>query len=169
MAINDNYELFLSVIETNKGIIYKVANSFCRDIEDRKDLAQEIILKLWKSFETYDEQFKHSTWIYRISLNVAISFYRKEKSRSKINVPLSENIFSIADFENNKNAEQKAFYLTQFLSELKELDRALMLLYLEERTHKEIAEIIGITETNVATKIARIKTILKQKFSQIET
>ena len=169
MTINDNYELFLSVIETNKGIIYKVANSFCRNIDDRKELAQEIILKLWKSFETYNEQFKHTTWIYRISLNVAISFYRKEKSRSKINAPLSENIFNIADLESNKNAEQNAFFLAQFLSELKELDRASMLLYLEERSHKEIAEIIGITETNVATKIGRIKTILKQKFSQIET
>ena len=135
----------------------------------RKDLAQEIILKLWKSFETFNEQFKHSTWIYRISLNVAISFYRKEKSRSKINAPLSENIFNIADFQDNKPAEQNVFFLTQFISELKELDRALMILYLEERSHKEIAEIIGITETNVATKIGRIKTILRQKFSQRET
>lgn len=168
MTTNDNYELFLSIIEANKGIIYKIANSFCRDIDDRKDLAQEIILKLWKSFATYNEQFKHSTWIYRISLNVAISFYRKEKSRNTINLPLSENIFNTADFENNAHAEQKSFFLNQFLSELKELDRALMLLYLEERSHKEIAQIIGITETNVATKIARIKTILKQRFSQVE-
>jgi len=168
MTINDKYELFLTLIETNKGIIYKITNSFCSDSDDRKDLAQEIILKLWKSFETYNENFKHSTWIYRVALNVAISFYRKEKSRSKINVPLSGNIFNIADFETTKTEEQKAFFLTQFLSELKELDRALMLLYLEEKNHKEIAQIIGISETNVATKIGRIKTILKQKFSQIE-
>ena len=167
MTINENYELFLSIIETNKGIIYKVANSFCRDIEDRKDLFQEIILKLWKSFDTYNEQFKHSTWIYRISLNVAISFYRKEKSRGKLNAPFSENIFNISDFQDSKHPEQNAILLTQFISELKELERALMLLYLEERSHKEIAEIIGITETNVATKIGRIKAILKQKFSQI--
>lgn len=169
MTINDHYELFLSIIETNKGIIYKVANSFCWDIDDRKDLTQEIILKLWKSFETYNGQFKYSTWIYRISLNVAISFYRKEKSRSKINTPLSEYIFQIADFEHNNNTDQNTFFLTRFIFELKELDRALMLLYLEERSHKEIAEIIGITETNVATKIGRIKSILKQKFSQVET
>lgn len=169
MTKNDNYELFLSMIETNKGIIYKIANSFCRDIDDRKDLAQEIILKLWKSFETFNEQAKHSTWIYRVSLNVAISFYRKEKSRSKINVPFSETILTIAGFENHASAEQKAFFLNRFLSELKELDRALLLLYLEEKSHKEIAQIIGITETNVATKIGRIKKILKQKFSQTET
>lgn len=168
MVRNDNYKLFISIIEANKGIIYKVTNSFCRDIDDRKDLAQEIILKLWKSFETYNEQYKHTTWIYRISLNVAISFYRKEKSRNNINIPLSNNVFNIVDFEYDKNSEQKVFFLTQFLAELKELDRALMLLYLEERNHKEIAEIIGITETNVATKIGRIKTLLKVKFSQIE-
>ncbi|MCW3086318.1 MAG: DNA-directed polymerase specialized sigma subunit, sigma24 [Bacteroidetes bacterium] len=167
MTINDKYESFLSVIESNKGIIYKVAKSFCKDMEDRKDLVQEIILKLWKSFETYDEQFKHSTWIYRISLNVAISFYRKEKSRNKINAPFSESIFNVADFQDNKETEQNAVFLTRFISELKELDKALMLLYLEEKSHKEMAEIIGITETNVATKIGRIKTVLKQKFSQI--
>lgn len=167
MTINDKNEFFISIIETNKGIIYKVAISFCKDIEDREDLVQEIILKLWKSYETYNEQFKHSTWIYRISLNVAISFYRKEKSRNKINHPFSEGIFNITDFQDNQHSEQSAIFLTQFISELKELDRALMILYLEERSHKEIAEIIGITETNVATKIGRIKTILKQRFSQI--
>lgn len=169
MVISDKHENFLTVIETNKGIIYKIANSFCKDEEDRKDLVQEIILRLWKSFESYDEQFKHSTWIYRISLNAAISFSRKEKSRNKINTPFSESIFNIADLKNNKPTEQSAVFLTQFIAELKELDKALMLLYLEERSHREIAEIMGITETNVATKIGRIKTMLKQKFSQITT
>jgi RNA polymerase sigma factor (sigma-70 family) len=168
MGIHDKYELFLSIIEVNKGIIYKIANSFCRDADDRKDLAQEIILRLWKSFDTYNEQYKHSTWVYRVALNVAISFYRKEKSRSKINVPFTDDIFIIADFENTRTTEQRSFFLNSFLAELKELDRALMLLYLEEKSHKEIAQIIGISETNVATKIGRIKTVLKQRFSQIE-
>ena len=167
MAIVDKSEFFLSVIETNKGIIYKVANLYCKDTEDRKDLVQEIVLKLWKSFESYNEQFKHSTWIYRVALNAAISFYRKEKLRKEINNPFSENLFNIADFADNKQIEQSTLFLNQFISELKELDKALMLLYLEEKSHKEMAEIIGITETNVATKIGRIKAILKQKFSQV--
>lgn len=162
-------DLFLSVIETNKGIIYKVANSYCKDAEDRKDLVQEIVLKLWKSFDSYDEHFKHSTWIYRIALNTAISFYRKEKTRKAISSPFSESFFNVADFENNKQIEESTIFLNQFISELKELDKALMLLYLEEKSHKEIAKIIGITETNVATKIGRIKNILKQRFSQITT
>ncbi len=156
--------LFLSVIETNKGIIYKIAKLYCKDTEDKKDLVQEIVLKLWKSFEHYNEQFKHSTWIYRVALNTAISFYRKEKSRKEITNPFSENLLNIADVENNKQTEESTLFLNQFIGELKELDKALMLLYLEEKSHKEMAEIMGITETNVATKIGRIKQILKQRF-----
>ena len=76
-------DLFLSVIETHKGIIYKVANSYCKDTENKKDLVQEIVLQLWKSFDSYNNQFKHSTWIYRIALNVAISYYRKEERRKE--------------------------------------------------------------------------------------
>jgi RNA polymerase sigma factor (sigma-70 family) len=167
MTIIDKSDFFLSVIETNKGIIYKIANLYCKDTEDRKDLVQEIILKLWKSFDSYNEQFKHSTWIYRISLNAAISFYRKEKLRKKITTPFSESLFNIGDFWDNKLIEQNTLFLNQFISELKELEKALMLLYLEEKSHKEIAEIIGITETNVATKIGRIKTLLRHKFSQV--
>jgi RNA polymerase sigma factor (sigma-70 family) len=166
MASIDKPDFFLSVIETNKGIIYKIAHSYCKDKEDRKDLVQEIILKLWKSFDSYDEQYRHSTWIYRIALNAAISFYRKERSRKGITGSFSEGIFDLADFQETKQIEQSSFFLDQFISELKELDKALILLYLEERSHKEMAEIIGITETNVATKIGRIKAILKQKFLQ---
>jgi RNA polymerase sigma factor (sigma-70 family) len=166
MANIEQQEDFLSVIESTKGIIYKVANTFYKDAEDRKGLIQEISIKIWNSFDSYRKEFKHSTWIYRIVLNTAISFYRKEKSRKIRNVPYTEGIFNIADFQNNSQIEQGAFILSKFISELKELDRALILLCLEERSHREISEIIGISETNVSTKISRIKSILKQKFSQ---
>jgi RNA polymerase sigma-70 factor (ECF subfamily) len=160
-------DLFLSVIEMHKGIIYKVANSYCKDTENKKDLVQEIVLQLWKSFDSYNNQFKHSTWIYRIALNVAISYYRKEERRKEISNPYSEELFKLADFDESKELEGHSLLLQQFIANLKELDKALMILYLEEKSHKEISEIIGITETNVATKVGRIKTILKQKFSQI--
>jgi RNA polymerase sigma-70 factor (ECF subfamily) len=169
MIAADKSGIFLSVVEANKGIIYKIANSYCKAPEDRKDLVQEITLQLWKSFDNYNEQFKHSTWIYRIALNVAISFYRKENRIKQISNPLSEGILHFADTNVAAETQENIGFLQQFIAELKELDRALMLLYLEEKSHKEIAEIIGITETNVATKIGRIKNILKQKFSQIKT
>jgi len=156
-------DLFLSVIESNKGIIYKVANSYCNVVEERKDLVQEIIVQLWKSFEQYDDRYQYSTWIYRIALNVSISFYRKETRRKKVSTPLSNEILKVADDINE--ADENMILLQQFISELKELDKALVILYLEEKSHREIAEIVGISETNVATKIGRIKILLKQKFT----
>ena len=168
MDKTDKSDAFLSVIELNKGIIYKVANSYCKNVEDRKDLVQEIIIQLWKSFEDYDDNFKHSTWMYRISLNVAISFYRKENSRKKISNPLNEGIVHFADDDIPEIKESDLGILQQIILGLKDLDKALMLLYLEEKSHKEISHIVGISETNVATKIYRIKNVLKQKFTQIK-
>lgn len=161
-------DIFLSVIEANKGIIYKIANSYCIDPEDRKDLFQEIVSQLWRSFDKYSDQYKYSTWIYRIALNVAISFYRKENRRKVISSPISEGVFNLTDIDDTTETESNLRLLQQFIQELKDLDKALMLLYLEEKSHREIAEIIGITETNVATKIGRIKLLLKQKFMNIE-
>ncbi|WP_423819645.1 sigma-70 family RNA polymerase sigma factor [Salinimicrobium sp. TIG7-5_MAKvit] len=159
---------FLDVIENNKGILYKVANSYCRNIEDRKDLVQEIILQLWKSYDNYNEAFKYSTWMYRISLNVAISFYRKENSRKRISNPLTTDILNFSDIEISEEKETDLGILNQIISELNDLNKAVMLLYLEEKNYKEISEIIGITETNVATKIGRIKSKLKKEFTQFK-
>ena len=163
METNQQEELFLSVIEQNKGIIYKIANSYKKDEDDQKDLVQEIILQLWRSFPGFDERSKLSTWMYRVALNVAISSYRKEKKKKEVFVPLSESVIS---FTNEEQPHKESFHqLQQFISELKELDRALMLLYLEEKSGKEIAEILGLSEANVRTKINRIKEKLKQKFN----
>jgi RNA polymerase sigma factor (sigma-70 family) len=167
MTSSDQSNLFLSVIQTHKGIVYKIANSYCTDTEDRKDLVQEIIVQLWKSFDNYSDQYKYSTWIYRIALNVSISFYRKENRRKQVSNPLSDGILNFVDTYIVDEIEENIGFLQRFIAELKELDKALMLLYLEEKSHKEIAEIIGISESNVATKIGRIKTVLKQKFSLI--
>ena len=165
---SEKSDIFLSVIETNKGIIYKVANAYCIHAEDRKDLIQEIIVQLWKSFDRYNDQYKYTTWMYRIALNVAISFYRKENSRKKLTDPFPDNILDLVDDNAITETDKNIGHLKQFIAGLKELDKALMLLYLEEKTHKEIGEITGISETNVATRIGRIKKILKQKFSTIQ-
>lgn len=164
----DKSDIFLSVVQTNKGIIYKVANSYCKNVEDRKDLVQEVIIQLWKSFDNYDDNFKYSTWMYRISLNVAISFYRKENSRQKISESLTHGIINFSHQDDFEDKETDLGILQQMISQLKDLDKALMLLYLEEKSHKEVSQIIGITETNVATKINRIKNSLKQKFTQLK-
>lgn len=158
-------EIFLNVIQAHKGIIYKIANAYCKDAEDRNDLVQEIMIQLWRSFDKYNNQFRYSTWIYQLALNTAISFYRKENRRQEVSGPLNESILNYTDTNADDATDENIHILHRFIAELKELDKAIMLLYLEEKSYTEIAEIIGISETNVATKIGRIKNILKQKFS----
>ncbi|MCO4294687.1 sigma-70 family RNA polymerase sigma factor [Solitalea sp. MAHUQ-68] len=160
-------EEFLLLLEKNKGLIYKVANSYCKNNEDRKDLVQEIIIQLWRSFDRYDHNYKLSTWMYRVALNTAISFYRKENKRKDVSLPLMEEFIEVAEENLSEDLETNIGLLQQFINELKELDKALMILYLEESSYKEMAEILGITETNVATKISRIKEKLKQRFSLV--
>ena len=158
---------FLKVIDTNKGIIYKVANSYCRDEENRKDLIQEIILQLWLSFPKYDPSFKISTWMYRIALNVSISFYRKENRFDQISQPLNDGIISIQAEGRPVDQEEDIELLQKLIRELKEIDRAVILLYLEGNSQQEIGDILGLTVANVSTKVSRIKQNLKQKFAAL--
>ncbi len=155
---------FLTLVEANKRIIFKICNSYCRNADDREDLAQEIIYQLWKSWSSFNANYKLSTWIYRIALNVAISFYRKEQ-KTTTTILIGDHVIEMVDESLDEELETNLNALQQFINELNPLDRALMILYLEEKSHKEMAEIIGITSTNVATKINRIKEQLKQKFS----
>lgn len=162
-------EKFIVTLDDHKKIIFKIVNSYCPNREDRKDLEQEIIIQLWNSFDNYNDKYKYSTWIYRIALNVAISFYRKERKWSVKNDFFDEDsIFSIADEnENETELDYHMKLLQEFINNLGELDKALMLLYLEEKSHEEITEILGITKTNVATKINRIKLKLRKEFNKI--
>ncbi len=150
----------------NMGIIYKVVNVYCKNQEDKKDLIQEIMTQLWSSFERFDEAYKIGTWIYRVSLNIAISFYRKKMTLEKHFLPIDEKLEVISNNGNeNKDKAQKLELLDKYISELREFDKALMLLYLEKKSHQEISEILGISTSNISTKIARIKEGLKQQFS----
>ena len=158
----------LQRIQENKGILYKISNSYCRNAGDREDLMQEMVYQLWRSGQQFDETQKFSTWMYRIALNVAISFYRKA-NRSGITLALdAEAHFADGPDPVNELLEERIGVLQRFVRELNELDKALMILYLEERPYKEIAEILGISETNVATKLSRIKGRLKQEFKTVK-
>ena len=168
MNLPSRSDNFISVVQSHKGIIYKIANSYCKDPEDRKDLVQEVILQLWNSFDKYRDQFKYSTWIYRIALNTAISFYRKQRRRTEASSPFSDEILFIANPLNDIETDEKLLLLQKFIFELRQLDKALMLLYLDEKSYKEIADVMGISESNVATKISRIKIILKEKFLHVK-
>lgn len=167
MDIQNQKEDFLKLIQKNKGIIIKICNSYCFDKTDREDLTQEIIYHLLKSGNRFNADSRFTTWMYRVALNVSINFYR-QKIKSTSFIPLNESHINIEDRLNEMDeTERNVMILQQFIHELNELDRALTLLYLEEKSYREIAEILGVSETNVATKISRIKSKLKLKFSSI--
>ncbi|HEV7780796.1 MAG TPA: sigma-70 family RNA polymerase sigma factor [Chitinophagaceae bacterium] len=156
---------FIQLIEDNKALIFKICNAYCRHPADREDLAQEIIFTLWKGRGRFQPDHKFSTWLYRVALNVAISYYRKTK-KATTNIPLSDiHTDQLAHADPVKDEEDKQQMLVQEIAALKEFDKALIILYLEEKSYKEIAEIIGITETNVATKLSRIKEKIKQNIT----
>ncbi|MFC3879707.1 RNA polymerase sigma factor [Algoriphagus namhaensis] len=157
---------FISLLETNKGILYKVARSYAREEEEIKDLIQEISIQAWKSFPKYKSEFKFSTWLYRIALNVAISNLRKESKRKEIHQDFDEKIVFKIPLEESAS-QQSLKILYQVIGTLNSIDRALILLYFEEKSYREISEIIGISETNVATKLNRLKKIIKEEFLKL--
>ena len=165
MMEKERSQLFEQLLEQNKGILFKVARTYCRDAADQQDLIQEIMVQLWQAFHKYDERLKFSTWFYRIALNVAISFYRKNTHRKSRDIPLQEQLDQLEDSADTEK-EGHLVLLEQFINELNDLDKALILLYLEDKSHTEIAHILGISVSNVGTKIGRIKEKLKQRFSQ---
>jgi RNA polymerase sigma factor (sigma-70 family) len=166
MSRKRHQQFFQEIIEQHKGILFKVARAYCPDEEDRQDLIQEMMIQIWQSIHKYNNQYKISTWLYRISLNVAISFYRKNSTRAKKYTELNEQM-SETPIEDKSENERQLNLLEQFISELKEIDKALMILYLEDKSHTEITEILGMSVSNVGTKIARIKDKLKTRFSQL--
>lgn len=168
MSPGSHTQTFLLLVEANKGIIYKVANAYCKDEDNRKDLVQEIIVQLWLSFPKYNESYKLSTWMYRIALNVSISFYRTEKRRQQINQPLPGGILYLQEEKGTTEQQATINQLYRFIKELKEIDRAVILLYLEGNSQQEMAEILGLSATNISTKVSRIKHQLKTAFTNIE-
>lgn len=159
---------FQNIIQQHKGILYKVARVYCPNEADRQDLIQEMMIQIWQSIHKYNGQFKITTWLYRISLNMAISSYRKNTTRANKYTVLNEQTSQIPT-EDKTEKEQQLNLLEQFISELKEIDKALIILYLEDKSHAEIAEILGMSVSNIGTKIGRIKDRLKTRFSQLKS
>jgi len=153
---------FLSRLDQHRKILFKVANSYARTPSDREDLVQEITVQLWRAFDRYDERYPFSTWVYRVALNVAISFYRREARRRRHFVAAEQALLErIEEGAESSESDADLRLLDRLLARLGELDRALLLLYLDGNLHREMAEILGISETNVATKIGRLKQRLR--------
>lgn len=160
---------FLAILEAHKKLLFKISNAYCSDKEDRKDLLQEIILQLWKSYSKYDDSYALSTWMYRIALHVSISFQRKHKSRRNLRPSPRDPIMEFREEDGEQELAENIKRLNAFIAQLKKLDKALMILYLEGKSHQEIGEILGISKSNVGTKIGRIKEKLKSHFTSNST
>lgn len=166
MQPKDQRKLFEELISQNKGILFKVAKSYCHEEEDRQDLIQEMMVQVWLSLDKYNDQFKISTWLYRIALNVAISFYRKNRTRTAKSVLLNEKTSQMPEDDKTED-ELNLNLLERFINKLNEIDKALIILYLEDKSHAEIAETLGMSVSNVGTKVGRIKDRLKERFAQL--
>ena len=159
MTATDRQEAFSALLQRHRGIVFKVANTYARLAEDRDDLAQEIAVQLWHAYPNYDPARSFSTWMYRVALNVAISHVREQSVRGRHDaVPLDEDLHDAVDASAIDHEQAQHIRLLQgFIRRQAPLDRALLLLYLDDRPQREIAEILGIGESNVSTKIGRLK------------
>lgn len=154
---------FIALVQKSEGIIYKISTFYSNNDQDRKDLHQEIVLQLWKSFPHYRGEAKATTWLYRVALNTAISLLKKEKRRVN-QVPIEEAVIQLTD-QSNDEYNDRIRLLYKHLDQLNEIDKCLLLLCLEEKSYEEMSEITGLTISNVGTRISRVKQKLKVRMS----
>jgi RNA polymerase sigma factor (sigma-70 family) len=159
-------EVFLNIVTKNQGIIHKVCGVYCDTFEDREDLFQEILSQLWRSYPTFRNESKITTWMYQVSLNTAITHFKKNKRRPDRS-DLNKNFFQIADEHYDDTFEEQLKLLHKAIAKLTGIEKSIVLLYLEDKSYEEIAEIIGITQNYVRVKMNRIKGKLKKLMGEI--
>ncbi len=166
--MSESEKEFLHQLNEHQKIIHKVCNLYMHFPEDKEDLFQEVTLQAWKAFHKFRGDAKFSTWLYRVALNTAITFFRKEKRQSFID-SVSEIPDKQVSSEKDQIEEQtRAMYLA--IGELSKIDKAIVMLYLEDYSYAEISDIIGITANNIAVKMNRIKGRLREAtLKKIET
>ncbi len=152
---------FVQIISQNQGIIHKVCSIYCDSEEDRRDLFQEILAQLWKSFLSFRNEAKFTTWMYRVALNTAITSFKKDKRKPDQSNLEIEN-FQLAVEEYDHETEEQIKLLYKAIANLSGIEKSIVLLYLENKKYEEIAEITGITQNYVRVKMNRIKKKLKK-------
>ncbi len=153
---------FESLLFEHQRIVQHVARMYAGNTDERHDLAQEICGQLWRSFPGYDPQRRFSTWMYRIALNVGISYLRASTTRAQyLELVDASALETLGDAVPLNTPDQRLEQLHALIARFEPLDRALVLLYLEDRPCAEIAEVLGISQSNAATKIGRIKERLR--------
>lgn len=154
-------EEFVMLLEKNQNIVHKICRMYTNDEVAHKDLFQEITIQLWKAYPKFRGDSKFSTWMYRVSLNTAITLYRKQKR--KITTQDWESVdFKIKSEPYDSTLDDNMKLMYAAIKELNDIDKALVLLYLEDKSYTEISETLGISEVNARVKMNRVKTKLKK-------
>lgn len=154
-------ELFITLIKQNEGVIFKITTFYTDHRDDQKDLYQDIVFQLWKSFDTFRNEAKISTWMYRIALNTALTRLKKTK-RKPYQIGIDQVILEQTENYDPQFEERLKLVYTQ-IQYLNDLEKGIMLLLLEGKKYDEISDITGLTPSNVATRISRIKQKLKSQ------
>jgi RNA polymerase sigma factor (sigma-70 family) len=151
---------FLNRIEKHKGILYKVSKMYMDNHDDQQDLFQEIVCQLWKSYDSFRNESQFSTWMYRVAINTAIVFLKKEKRKVDKYEIASDNIKEEDDDSHIKESQLEHFY--RAVNKLDKIEKALVFYHLEGYSHKEIGDNMGISEGNARVKLNRTKNKLKE-------
>ena len=155
--MNLNEQQFTQMVEQQKGTIYTVCYMFSKDKDEVNDLFQEVLLNLWQGFERFEGRSDVRTWVYRVALNTCISQDRRRRRRSDVELSMDIDLFRDADADT-----RQVDLLHKRIQRLQPFDRAIVLLWLEDLSYDEIAQIVGITTKNVSVRLVRIKEQLKR-------
>lgn len=159
---NEQLEIeFSKRIEESQGIIHKVSRMYCDNEEHRKDLFQEILIQLWKSYPSFRGDSKFSTWMYRVAINVAIQDLRKNKKKQQLFFQTNQ-FKDTSDEKKSEVQDEKLKLMHKAIAGLNKVEKAIVMLHLDEKSNEEIAEIVGITQNYVRVKMNRIKTKLSK-------
>ena len=151
---------FLHQLSENQGIIHKICRIYTDNIHDHEDLFQEIVIQTWKSYSNYRGDAKFSTWIYKIGLNTALALFKKKNHKKE---ELHENLTHFKIYDDNSHEEKDAQIQAMYdaIHILSDVEKALIMMFLEDKPYKEISEILGITEGNARVKMNRAKEKLR--------
>ncbi len=155
-------QAFNQMINNHRGTIFKVCNLYCTETENRKDLFQEIVLQLWKAYPSFKKESKLNTWIYRVALNTAISNLRKESRKPGSDV-LREEALQLPEIPQLSWEVDRSSLLHLAINQLTAVEKALVMLYLDDNNYEEISQVLGISHSNVGVRLNRVK----QKLSKL--
>lgn len=162
-------EEFIEIVDKHKGILFKICHIYTSSVEDCKDLEQEIVVQLWQSIDRFDGRVKLSTWIYKVALNRAILYFKRESRRRVSHVNVDSTILTLTTIpdsgEYNRDVDRQIEQLYAIIGEMSKIDKAVILLFLDGYKYREISDLIELSESNVATKISRIKQSIKRSMN----